>query len=154
MECVELAPAFARAERSESAGKPGRTPNASRRSVAALLLRVCRVSVFRNSSLAFGSFQCQIKHKRHSEREEEGVGLQVAGLQEAQQSSDEFGGAVGSADSKAGDDPAVEPGGDGGQEIMGPDEDDFVNLIEVKAVPHCAGQCAQFFRQWVCRRFE
>src|SRR5579863_3809328 len=65
-----------------------------------------------------GSFERQIQHHRHAQREEKGVGLQTAGLHHAQRAADQFGRSVQAADSEAGDNPAVNEIGNRSQKIV------------------------------------
>ena len=55
---------------------------------------------------------------------------------------------------RAGDDPPIEPVGHRGQEIVQPNDGGLVKLVEVEAVAHGAGQCAQLLRQRVFGRIR
>ena len=57
-----------------------------------------------------------------TQREQECVGLQVARLQPPQRAANQFCGAMGPAHDCAGDDPAVEPAGDGGEKLVRSDD--------------------------------
>ena len=105
-------------------------------------------------SMRHGYFKHEVQDQRHAQGEKEGVGLQVAGLEQAQGAAGQLGGAVRPAHGDAGDDPAVEPVGNRGQEIVQPDDRGLVKLVEVEAVPHRARQRAQLLRQRVFGRLR
>src|SRR5580765_5466224 len=82
--------------------------------------------------------QSEIQHKSHTECEQERVGLDIAGLDQAQHAANDLRRSVRAAHDKPGDDPAVETRRYAGKHIVRADENRLVQLIKVKAIPHRA----------------
>ena len=91
------------------------------------------------------------KQQGNAQHKEERVGLQVAGLHEAQGAAHDFDRAVRATDHEARDDPAVEKVGDLREHFLRGADEAGVNFIEVKPVAHHACEHAQTIGQRIVR---
>src|SRR5256885_4684062 len=88
----------------------------------------------------------------HSQNEQEGVSLDIAGLDQAQGSAHCFSGSMSASNKETRDDPLIEPIGQPSQAFVGESDKLGVNLIEVEPVAQGARQGWQLLRKQVAGR--
>src|SRR3954469_11014767 len=91
------------------------------------------------------AYQDNEQHDSDPDGAKKGVGLQVAGLNQAQSAAKDFNGSMNATNAEACDHPFIDPIREAGKRLVGGRNQKLIKLIEIKLLSQKARECRKAF---------